>query len=158
VGCSCNPNTMGWNCECNNKATSRLQPLTVPINTYGALARSVPPPSLLTPASAAAARRLPPPNVGLPRPVPEPAGVAAGQGRPGVPERVQLCHRQHVRDGQPGLARVQGRQVRRQAQVSCLRAGRRRQNAVQEADLCLPADTTPSAPRLCSPSSVCPAC
>ncbi|BGP09848.1 hypothetical protein JCM10049v2_005723 [Rhodotorula toruloides] len=30
----CNPTTMGWNCECNNKAQSRLQPLTVPVNTY----------------------------------------------------------------------------------------------------------------------------
>ena len=26
---------MGWNCECNDGADSRLQPLTVPINTYG---------------------------------------------------------------------------------------------------------------------------
>ncbi|GAA6043157.1 hypothetical protein NBRC10512_000325, partial [Rhodotorula toruloides] len=30
----CNPTTLGWNCECNNKAQSRLQPLTVPVNTY----------------------------------------------------------------------------------------------------------------------------
>ncbi|GJN92964.1 hypothetical protein Rhopal_006009-T1 [Rhodotorula paludigena] len=30
----CNPTTMGWNCECNNKAESRLQPLFVPVNTY----------------------------------------------------------------------------------------------------------------------------
>ena len=32
---SCNADTMGWNCECNDGADSRLQPLTVPINTYG---------------------------------------------------------------------------------------------------------------------------
>ncbi|GAA5960645.1 hypothetical protein JCM3765_005888 [Sporobolomyces pararoseus] len=30
----CNSNTMGWNCECNDGADSRLQPLTVPVNTY----------------------------------------------------------------------------------------------------------------------------
>ncbi|GAA5839770.1 hypothetical protein JCM5353_003757 [Sporobolomyces roseus] len=30
----CNADTMGWNCECNDGADSRLQPLTVPINTY----------------------------------------------------------------------------------------------------------------------------
>ncbi|GAA6056838.1 hypothetical protein JCM3770_003594 [Rhodotorula araucariae] len=30
----CNPVTMGWNCECNEKAESRLQPLVVPVNTY----------------------------------------------------------------------------------------------------------------------------
>ncbi|GAA6015288.1 hypothetical protein JCM11491_001000 [Sporobolomyces phaffii] len=30
----CNPETMGWNCLCNDKAESRLQPLTVPVNTY----------------------------------------------------------------------------------------------------------------------------
>ncbi|SCV73915.1 BQ2448_6345 [Microbotryum intermedium] len=30
----CNPNTMGWNCECNNKATSRLAPIVAPVTTY----------------------------------------------------------------------------------------------------------------------------
>ncbi|ORY76875.1 hypothetical protein BCR35DRAFT_305624 [Leucosporidium creatinivorum] len=30
----CNPDTMGWDCACNNGATSRLQPLVVPVNTY----------------------------------------------------------------------------------------------------------------------------
>ncbi|BGP41975.1 hypothetical protein JCM10449v2_005972 [Rhodotorula kratochvilovae] len=30
----CNPVTLGWNCECNEKAESRLQPLVVPVNTY----------------------------------------------------------------------------------------------------------------------------
>ncbi|GAA5940505.1 uncharacterized protein JCM15063_002355 [Sporobolomyces koalae] len=30
----CNPMTMGWNCECNDGADSRLQPLVVPVNTY----------------------------------------------------------------------------------------------------------------------------
>lgn len=30
----CNADTMGWNCECNEGASSRLQPLTVPVNTY----------------------------------------------------------------------------------------------------------------------------
>ncbi|GAA5841289.1 hypothetical protein JCM3766R1_005016 [Sporobolomyces carnicolor] len=30
----CNPDTMGWNCECNDGADSRLQPLTVPVNVY----------------------------------------------------------------------------------------------------------------------------
>ncbi|GAA5881011.1 hypothetical protein JCM16303_004635 [Sporobolomyces ruberrimus] len=29
----CNADTMGWNCECND-GDSRLQPLTVPVNTY----------------------------------------------------------------------------------------------------------------------------
>ncbi|GAA5962616.1 hypothetical protein JCM21900_001276 [Sporobolomyces salmonicolor] len=30
----CNPTTMGWNCDCNDGADSRLQLLTVPVNTY----------------------------------------------------------------------------------------------------------------------------
>ncbi|GAA5914019.1 uncharacterized protein JCM6883_007122 [Sporobolomyces salmoneus] len=30
----CNAETLGWNCECNDGADSRLQPLTVPVNTY----------------------------------------------------------------------------------------------------------------------------
>ncbi|GAA6037412.1 hypothetical protein JCM8097_008557 [Rhodosporidiobolus ruineniae] len=30
----CNPTTMGWNCDCNKGADSRLQALVVPVNTY----------------------------------------------------------------------------------------------------------------------------
>ena len=30
----------GWNCECNEKATSRLQPAVVPVNSYGTLLSS----------------------------------------------------------------------------------------------------------------------
>ncbi|CEQ40103.1 SPOSA6832_01685, partial [Sporobolomyces salmonicolor] len=46
----CNPTTMGWNCDCNDGADSRLQLLTVPVNTYGS---STPfaPQSLLLPQS-----------------------------------------------------------------------------------------------------------
>ncbi|GAA6019227.1 hypothetical protein JCM10207_005044 [Rhodosporidiobolus poonsookiae] len=30
----CNPTTMGWNCDCNKKADSALDPLVVPVNSY----------------------------------------------------------------------------------------------------------------------------
>ncbi|KDE05290.1 hypothetical protein MVLG_04322 [Microbotryum lychnidis-dioicae p1A1 Lamole] len=37
----CNPKTMGWNCECNNKATSRLAPIVAPVTTYDCRLRAL---------------------------------------------------------------------------------------------------------------------